>query len=453
MLKKNVLKKKTANALPFHLCDSQVPLKVAVSSGKSWGSMSELDVPPMFPSLWARRLPPFTSSTATPLCWICFFSPSMSSFLPLIVSSSSVPLHLSCILITMETSQLKLPLTFSPSVSGGNGRSLRLDRTSLVFFFSCSLSLSILQKKIPCPLPLLLLISSSSPPPFSHYFLRCFSGRCQGEHFMFKRGRDIYRFIKLFQVFLKKKEVVNLFISVVFYRKDFLVFIVLLPFVCVCLINLTCSCKYSRSHRLSPIFMHLFLKLICMLHFSKLFVDSCLSSPLRDKSYLEKALKQKWAAFKTFCCFNTTKLRCVQRHLCVINFTSCWLHSWLRADDLIFLCSSLAAAHLLSAHLAPAHSPLLSCFFASLSHTRTHSTNARMDTYMHARPPTPTLSIRAAEMNALAHIQRLPGTLTDFLYLWQPQLDTFYSVLQLRPFEPAKCVWQHHTPCDKINKA
>uniref|UniRef100_A0A3P9D0I7 DNA-directed DNA polymerase family A palm domain-containing protein n=1 Tax=Maylandia zebra TaxID=106582 RepID=A0A3P9D0I7_9CICH len=40
-----------ANALPFHLCDSQVPLKVAVSSGKSWGSMSELDVPPMFPSL------------------------------------------------------------------------------------------------------------------------------------------------------------------------------------------------------------------------------------------------------------------------------------------------------------------------------------------------------------------------------------------------------------------
>lgn len=238
----------------------------------------------------------------------------------------------------------------------------------------------------------------------------------------------------------------------VFYRKDFLVFIVLLPFVCVCLINLTCSCKYSRSHRLSPIFMHLFLKLICMLHFSKLFVDSCLSSPLRDKSYLEKALKQKWAAFKTFCCFNATKLRCVQRHLCVINFTSCWLHSWLRADDLIFLCSSLSAAHLLSAHLAPAHSPLLSCFFASLSHTRTHSTNARMDTYMHARPPTPTLSIRAAEMNALAHIQRLPGTLTDFLYLWQPQ-TLFYSVLQLRPFEPAKCVWQNHTPCDKINKA
>lgn len=239
----------------------------------------------------------------------------------------------------------------------------------------------------------------------------------------------------------------------VFYRKDFLVFIVLLPFVCVCLIKLTCSCKYSRSHRLSPIFMHLFLKLICMLHFNNLFVDSCLSSPLRDKSYLEKALKQKWAAFKTFCCFNTTKLRCVQRHLCVINFTSCWLHSWLRADDLIFLCSSLSAAHLLSAHLAPAHSPLLSCFFASLSHTRTHSTNARMDTYMHARPPTPTLSIRAAEMNALTHIQRLPGTLTDFLYLWQPQLDTFYSVLQLRPFEPAKCVWQNHTPCDKINKA
>ncbi|XP_031612704.1 DNA polymerase nu isoform X1 [Oreochromis aureus] len=29
----------------------KVPLKVAVSSGKSWGSMSELDVPPMFPSL------------------------------------------------------------------------------------------------------------------------------------------------------------------------------------------------------------------------------------------------------------------------------------------------------------------------------------------------------------------------------------------------------------------
>lgn len=162
MLKKNVFKKKqTANALPFHLCDSQVPLKVAVSSGKSWGSMSELDVPPMFPSLWARRLPPFTSSTVTPLCGICFFSPSMSSFLPLIVSSSSFSLYLSCILITMETSQLKLPLTFTPSVSGGNGRSLRLDRTSLVFFFSCSLSLSILQKKIPCPLLLLLLISSS----------------------------------------------------------------------------------------------------------------------------------------------------------------------------------------------------------------------------------------------------------------------------------------------------
>lgn len=195
MLKKNVFKKKKrANALPFHLCDSQVPLKVAVSSGKSWGSMSELDVPPMFPSLWARRLPPFTSSTATPLCWICFFSPSMSSFLPLIVSSSSVPLHLSCILITMETSQLKLPLTFSPSVSGGNGRSLRLDRTSLVFFF---LALSPSSRK---RFLVLFLSSSSSPPPFSHYFLRCFSGRCQGEHFMFKRGRDIYRFIRLFQV-------------------------------------------------------------------------------------------------------------------------------------------------------------------------------------------------------------------------------------------------------------
>lgn len=161
MLKKNVFKKKKkrANALPFHLCDSQVPLKVAVSSGKSWGSMSELDVPPMFPSLWARRLPPFTSSTATPLCWICFFSPSMSSFLPLIVSSSSVPLHLSCILITMETSQLKLPLTFSPSVSGGNGRSLRLDRTSLVFFFLLSLH----------P-PEKDSLSSSSPPP--HLLLR-----------------------------------------------------------------------------------------------------------------------------------------------------------------------------------------------------------------------------------------------------------------------------------------
>lgn len=258
---------------------------------------------------------------------------------------------------------------------------------------------------------------------------------------------------KIVSWFFLKKEVVNLFISQWCFIEKTSLYLLFFCLLCVCLIKLACSFKYSRSHRLSPIFMHLFLKLICMLHFSNLFVDSCLSSPLRDKSYLEKALKQKWAAFKTFCCFNTTKLQCVQRHLCVINFNSCWLHSWLRADDLIFLCSSLSAAHLLSAHLAPAHSPLLSCFFASLSHARTHSTNARMDTYMHARPPTPTLSIRAAEMNALAHIQRLPGTLTDFLYLWQPQLDTFYSVLQLRPFEPAKCVWQNHTPCDKINKA
>lgn len=196
--------------------------------------------------------------------------------------------------------------------------------------------------------------------------------------------------------------------------------------------------------------MHLFLKLVCMLHFSNLLVDSCLLSPLRDKSYLEKALKQKRAAFKTFCCFNATKLRCVQRHLCVINFTSCWLHSWLRADDLIFLCSSLSAAHLLSAHLAPAHSPLLSCFFClSLTHTHAHIPQmlvwTRTCTHVHRHPHFPSVQ--------LAHIQRLPGTLTDFLYLWQPQLDTFYSVLQLRPFEPAKCVWQNHTPCDKINKA
>lgn len=140
-------------------------------------------------------------------------------------------------------------------------------------------------------------------------------------------------------------------------------------------------------------------------------------------------------------------LVCNKLHLVLAAFMT--QSRWSNFSLLFALCSSSFICSLGSSPLAP----FVLFFCLSLSHTRTHSTNARMDTYMHARPPTPTLSIRAAEMNALAHIQRLPGTLTDFLYLWQPQLDTFYSVLQLRPFEPAKCVWQNHTPCDKINKA
>lgn len=126
-------------------------------------------------------------STSSPSWWLLTRRP-LSFFLPLRVSLFIFffPLHLSCILITMETSQLKLPLAFTPSVSGGNGRSLRLDRTSLVVSFFPFLSLSIIQKKIPLLLLRFLAI------------LDVFSALLPRWSFMFKRGCDIYWFIRLF---------------------------------------------------------------------------------------------------------------------------------------------------------------------------------------------------------------------------------------------------------------
>lgn len=139
-------------------------------------------------------------------------------------------------------------------------------------------------------------------------------------------------------------------------------------------------------------------------------------------------------------------LVCNKLHLVLAAFMT--QSRWSNFSLLFALCSSSFICSLGSSPLAP----FVLFFCLSLSHT--HTFHKCSYGHVHARTSTtPTLSIRAAEMNALAHIQRLPGTLTDFLYLWQPQLDTFYSVLQLRPFEPAKCVWQNHTPYDKINKA
>ncbi len=95
------------------------------------------------------------------------YSPSHSLSVCLCLS-----LHSSCIHIAMETRQLQL-LAFAPSVSGGNGRSHRLDCASS---FSLSLSLHPSKKRF-----LFLLLSSSvftlfllRPVPFS---LPC----CQGE--------------------------------------------------------------------------------------------------------------------------------------------------------------------------------------------------------------------------------------------------------------------------------
>lgn len=138
------------DAIISPLCVSQVPLKVAVSVGKSWGSMSELHTPPsvswiflctsdtkindlISSFLMARVFSIDPSAGYTLMFWPLLGLLSCSS---LSASSFCLLLHSSSIQVAMETRQLQLVVLASTlSVSGGNRW---LDWTSSVLSLSLS---------------------------------------------------------------------------------------------------------------------------------------------------------------------------------------------------------------------------------------------------------------------------------------------------------------------------
>lgn len=151
---------------------SQVPLKVAISSGKSWGSMSELHVPPLSPSaplwnpiLFSLSFLSFHLSLSFPVCLsasLLTCPASTSLWKPGSCSSFQLPVHSIRIL----------------------GQRQELQTGLHQFSASLTLSLFILKKEIPRPAPLL----------FSHYLVKTsvFSlPHCQGEA-THLRERSIY---------------------------------------------------------------------------------------------------------------------------------------------------------------------------------------------------------------------------------------------------------------------
>lgn len=101
------------------MCVSQVPLKVAVSCGKSWGFMSELNIPPSSPSpLWVLLSFVLSLSlTTTPLYQLCspFTVPHIFFFLRLLAVSWNVLLSVSCSILSSHNLP---PLVLHPHCYG-----------------------------------------------------------------------------------------------------------------------------------------------------------------------------------------------------------------------------------------------------------------------------------------------------------------------------------------------